>query len=76
MNTAKHTQANAELIVISVNSHDGLLKALHKKEAAINELCAMVNRYSEKLGLGIKVRAEDWNALSGGEIVANAEGKI
>jgi uncharacterized protein YhaN len=37
-----------------------LLKQLKKANEHIVSLCGTVNRYSEQLGLGRKVRAEDW----------------
>ena len=37
-----------------------ILKAAEKTIPAIEQLCNMVNTYSQKLGLGRKVRAEDF----------------
>jgi hypothetical protein len=37
-----------------------LLKQLKKANERIVSLCGTVNRYSEQLGLGRKVRAENW----------------
>lgn len=35
-------------------------RALKQDIDRINQLCAMVNHFADKLGLGKKVNAEDW----------------
>jgi len=40
------------------------LMVLKESEQRIQQLCNMVNSYSNKLGLGNKVRAEDWTDVS------------
>lgn len=48
--------ANAQLISASPD----LLFALERQIHATNQLCKMVNKFSEKLNLGKKVNSEDW----------------
>ena len=38
-----------------------LLMACEEGRKRIRELCGMVNDYAEQLGLGRKVRADDWD---------------
>lgn len=49
-------KANAHLIASSPD----LLATCRKAEQHIKQLCTMVNTYSNKLGLGDKVRVEHW----------------
>ena len=41
-------------------------RAMKKSEEAIRQLCGTVNNYSNQLGLGNKVNADDWIELSVG----------
>ena len=51
---------NAEFAHHACNSHYELLAALEKSEQRIIQLCGTVNTLSAKLGLGQKVRADDF----------------
>lgn len=40
-----------------------LKRALARSKNRINQLCGMVNNYSNQLGLGNKVHADDWTDI-------------
>jgi len=54
------SEANAAFIVRACNNHYLMLEALEASDRAIIQLCGTANTLSEKLGLGRKVRAEDF----------------